>query len=536
MKKYILYTMFAALGLMAITSCSNFGDTNVDPEHLNDGNVNYKLLFTNSEHQALGSDWDVWRNGCIYSATMMQHTTSVDWDQVFYTYNETFNTAFWDGLYKGGRGVIRDIKIVMKNWKDDASHAADYQMARILKVFMFHRMTDLYGDVPYTEAGDPSVTAYPKYDKQQDIYSDMLNELNEAQAALSSTTSTLGSADLYYGGNVTKWRKFANSLMLRIAMRMSKVDPTTAQKWVQTAVNNGLIDSYADDAILNHTDGDPNNDSAEPWGKIYSSSDPQAFYLSEYFVNLLKNSNDPRMALIGVVVAHPANGYSSSSYEKGNSDPSVQVGMPVGYTTTDGTWSIKKAPGYPGDNFRSYYSLPSRYTYADPKAPTMIVTYAENQLLLAEAAYRGWLNGVSGAKTAKEYYEAGVTAAMKQFAHYTNGSSLYTQYITDAAIKAYLEANPYDASKALEQINTQYYILTFCDDYETFANWRRSGYPQLTPVNKSYPNTVTNGTIPRRFTYPSSESQSNSANYQEAVSRLSGGDKMTSRVWWDVEK
>ena len=101
----------------------------------------------------------------------------------------------------------------------------------------------------------------------------------------------------------------------------------------------------------------------------------------------------------------------------------------------------------------------------------------------------------------------------------------------------YLNANPLDADteKALEQINTEYYIHTFCNEYEAFANWRRTGYPKLTPARNaaSYPNNVTNGEIPRRFIYPTSEITANPVNYNDAVKRLSGGDKMTSRVWWD---
>lgn len=105
--------------------------------------------------------------------------------------------------------------------------------------------------------------------------------------------------------------------------------------------------------------------------------------------------------------------------------------------------------------------------------------------------------------------------------------------ISQGQINAYLKVNPYDVSHALEQINTQYWVVAFIDEYEVFANWRRSGYPILKPVN--YFANVTNGTIPRRFTYPESEATANSDNYADAVSKLSDGDKMTSRVWWDKE-
>jgi hypothetical protein len=530
--------MVLAVCLTGMTfSCNDFGDTNIDPENLNEGNMDYKLLFTAAQVQALGSDWDVWRNGIIYGSTMMQHTTSVSWNYVFYTYNEGYNAAFWDALYSGERGVIRDITSVIGKWKDESVFENDYQMARILKAYMFHRMTDLYGDIPYSEAARiKDGIACPKYDTQESVYNDLLKELNEAQGAIRVPAgSQLKSADVYFNGDPEKWKKFANSLILRIAMRLSKVDPSKAQEWVKTAVNNGIIDRAGDNAMLLHTDGTPANDSAEPYGKIFSQADPQAFFVSEYFINLLKNANDPRLPLIASVCERPGIPYMQDGHEKGNPDPAVQTGMPAGYNTEGGEWDISTAPGYPGEKFRSHYSVPSRYTYADPQAPTMIVTFAENQLLLAEAAYRGWLQGTSATRSAKEYYESGVRAAMEQFSFYPNAKNLYAGHLTSEAINSYLAANPFDESRALEMINTQYYITTFCDEYECFANWRRSGYPALTPVNKGYPNSVTNGTIPRRFTYPIIESQVNSTNYREAVQRLKDGDRMTSRVWWDAE-
>ncbi|MDR1417246.1 MAG: SusD/RagB family nutrient-binding outer membrane lipoprotein [Prevotellaceae bacterium] len=533
MKKILLYIAIAALGLSG-AACNDFGDMNIDPEHLGGGNLNYNLLFTGAQVQALGSDWDVWRNGIIYGATMLQHTSSVNWSYGFYTYSEGYNAAFWEIYSSDNRGAIREVINVINLWKDAEGYGNDYQMARILKAYMFHRMTDLYGDIPYSEVGRISEgIGYPKYDTQESIYDDLLKELDEAQAAISGSSSQLGSADVYYGGDASKWKKFANSLMLRIAMRLSKVDENKAKTWVGKAVANGLFASTDDNAMLLHTDGTPSNDSAEPYGKIFSQEDAGAFFISETFLSILTSANDPRIALIATVCADPEKKYLDPAYEKGDPTPANQKGMPVGYDIGGGQWDLSTAPGYPGSNFRSVYSVPSRYTYSDPKAPTMIVTYAENQLLLAEAAVRGWVTG-----SAADFYNAGVRAAMEQFKFYSGGQDLYAQYLTPAAIDAYLLANPFSTGSnddQLEQINTQYYITTFCDEYETFANWRRSGYPTLAPVNKNYPNCVTNGTIPRRFTYPSGESQSNSKNYVEAVNRLSGGDLMTSRIWWDKQ-
>lgn len=542
MKKYILYTILAALGLIGITSCSDFGDVNVDPEHMNETNVPHEMLFTNAQHQALGSDWDVWRNGCIYASQWMKHTASMNWwNYAQYLYSDGYSAAYWDGVYSGDRGAIRDITNVMFIWKEQPEHEVDYNLARIMRVYVMHRMTDLYGDVPYSQAGQPEEYSYPKYDKQQDIYMDMLKELNEAQANLEGAgTAPMSAHDIYYQGNTDKWRKFANSLMLRIAMRMSKVEPETAKQWVQTAVANGLFESNGDNAKLDHPEGVTTDDSSNPYAKIYAHEDRGNFFLNEVFVDMLQKTNDPRLALIGTVCEDPTISHQAgSAFQYGNSDPAIQKGFPDGYNDDKKSpWFIGKYRTVFNDSihlskYRSIYSTINRYTYSHPTSPTFIVTYAQNQFLLAEAALRGWTSG-----DVKTYYENGVRAAMEQFSQFPNATALYNQYLSADAVNKYLEENPFDANKALEQINTQYYINCFCDEYETFANWRRSGYPELIPTYdpaNPYGSSGTNGTIPRRFIYPTPESQVNGTNYEEAVSRLKDGDKFTSRVWWDVE-
>ncbi|MBT8305972.1 MAG: SusD/RagB family nutrient-binding outer membrane lipoprotein, partial [Maribacter sp.] len=140
----------------------------------------------------------------------------------------------------------------------------------------------------------------------------------------------------------------------------------------------------------------------------------------------------------------------------------------------------------------------------------------------AEAAER-W--GLAGGDP-EPHYNAGVRAAMKMLELYGPAGA-----IADADIDAYLLANPFDAGNALEQINTQYWAATFLNEYEAFANWRRTGYPALVPV--VYPGNVTNGTIPRRLTYSVSEQSNNPENYAAALS-AQGPDELTTRVWWDV--
>ena len=556
MKKSLIYISCVA-ALIGSTSCGNFGDLNIDPENLNEENIPMYLLFTNGQHQMLGSDWDVWRNGCIYASQWVKHIASVNWGAYArYYWTNDYSAAFW-GIYNGdSRGALRDIKTVIRAYEGDDYYSVDYNIARIMFAYGMHRMTDMYGDVPYSQAVQPDLYSYPEYDTQESIYMDLLNELNEAQANLeNASTAVMGSADNFYQGDPEKWRKFANSLMVRVAMRMSKVNPTLAEQWVQTAVSNGVFESNDDDCMLMHSGGVTTDDSAEPYAKIYSHEDRGNFFLNKFFVDMLNEKDDPRISLIGTVCDDPTISVQSSGYEYGDSDPTIQRGLPDGASYSESSeWfigtvysdfynSLDIPTGTTfSDWYRSHFSTVNRYTYSDPTGPTFVCTHAQTQLLLAEAALRGWISG-----DAATYYENGVRAAMAQFSHFPNGTTLYNTYIAAADIDAYLAstANKLDVSNyedAMQKINEQYYINCFCDEYETFANWRRSGYPELTVPDfvKNYSladtyDATEGATIPRRFRYPTDESQNNSANYNAAVSRLDGGDKFSSRMWWDVE-
>lgn len=583
--KYIALTSVFALGL---TSCGDFGDLNIDPEHLNEKNVPSPMLFSNAQHQALGSDWDMWRTGCIYSAQFTQQLASIGWWDSYgrYNYNNDYSASFWS-TFSGDRGAMRDVTTCYDKWNGLAGYEVDFNMARVMRVYAFAKMSDLYGDIPYSEAGRPSLYSWPKYDKQEDIYKSMLKELDEAQTNLNGT-ALMGTQDLYFQGDATKWKKFANSLMLRLAMRLVKADPATAKTYAAKALANGLMTSNDDNCILQHTDGVTTNDSSEPFAKIISHEDRE-FYLSNVFVNMLKSTNDPRLSMIatkcGVRYQKDKNGnekpvvgdqvsdiqqnggwtetntaYKDGYGDYGNMSAAVQNGMPVGgYSSSVGSqyavanvdpwmartaanifYTYQDAEGRPVNIYNyqvyySHYSTVNRYTYADPKAPTFVVTYAQTCFLLAEAAQRGYITG-----SAQTYYENGVKAAFDQFNKFPSGTKAINFACpngTKQAANDYLTANPFNSATALEQINTQYYICTFGDPHEVFANWRRSGYPVLTPAAMAPLDglcATENGAIPRRFRYPSEESQVNEANYNAAVQNQ-GGDTFSTRVWWDKE-
>jgi hypothetical protein len=525
MKHNIRIIAVAAAAIMGLGSCKkDFVSINTDPNHITADNINFGYLFTNAQLITSGNSdangYEDWRNNLIYSACMIQHLSSTTgyWDGDKYLYNASYNSAYWDNNYPNS--ITNIVEVVTNIGKDSVNQSNFYNIARIFKVFMFQRMTDMYGDCPYSQAGLGYISGItsPKYDKQQAIYMDMLNELQTAAANLDSTKpNTVGAADLLYAGNVTEWKRFAYSEMARIAMRLSKVDPTDAQTWVGTAVQGGVMASNNDNAIVQHQ-----NVSGTPvpngTGLILIGNDPDAYRLSETFVNFLKGTGDPRLTYLGTVCSNPNDGT-----ELGDTTFADQLGQPNGYDPpgSGSAYDLTTAANWPGN--QNLYSVVNRYTFSRLTAPTFFLTYGETQLLLAEAANRGWITGTTDAT----YYTNGVTGAMQQLGAQAGAGP------SQAAITAYLTANPYNPAQSLNQINTQYWVASFMDENESFANWRRSGFPTLTPVN--YPGNVTNGTIPRRFTYPQGEATTNTTNYNAAVSDLNNGDKMTSRVWWDSQ-
>lgn len=507
--------------LLAGSSCKkDFVKINTDPNQITEGQINFNYLFTNAELQTSGNTdgngYEDWRNNLIYSGCMIQHLSSTFsyWDGDKYLYSATYNSAYWDENYPNS---IVNIVDVLHHVATDTAQTNFYQIGRIFKAFMFQRLTDMYGDCPYFQAGlgyISGITA-PVYDKQQDIYQDLLHELQDAAAKLDpGKTNTIGSADLLYDGDPLAWKKLAASEIVRIAMRLSKVDPAMAQQWVQTAVQMGVMATNADNAILLHQNvtGTPVTNGN---GLILLGNDPNGYRLHETFVNFLQTAGDPRLPYLATVCANPG-----LPADKGDTAFVRQLGQPGGYDppNSGGPRDLVKAPNWPGN--QDNYSIVNRYTFARLDAPTFFLTCAETQLLLAEAASRGWVSGAPAI-----YYMTGVRAAMQQLTDQAGAGPSPT------LIDAWLNTHPYDPALGLQQINEQYWVAGFMDENECFANWRRSGYPSLIPVN--YPGNVTGGSIPRRFTYPPAEAANNTANYNTAVSRLSKGDKMTSRVWWD---
>jgi hypothetical protein len=384
-------------------------------------------------------------------------------------------------------------------------------MARIWQAMAFMILTDTYGDVPYAQAGKgyTEQIVLPKYDTQQAIYADIIKELTEASAALDAS-KTIETADVLYGGDVARWRRLGYSLLLRAGMRLTKVDAALAQSTVQRAVAGGLMSSNADNCVIRH---DANYLNAI--GQLLNSTEANNFFLAAPFVDYLKRTSDPRLKSIAVRYVGAASGPQQVA-ARASTDPAVQIGMPFGYDNVSITPEVTRL------KLASFYDFSQldRTRMAKVTAPMFLVTYSQTLLLLAEAVQRGWTTG-----NVSDLYNTGVRAHMEQLVSHDAASA-----VAAADIDAYIKANPLVAATALEQINTQYWIASFMNGPEVFANFRRSGFPRLTP--NPFQGKGIKGDFIRRLTYPNSEISVNSVNIKEAIGRQ-GADDLDTRVWWD---
>ena len=505
----------ALLGLcvLAQTSCTkNFDTQNTNPNAVSTATPGF--VFTKSLYDGMGNASGVYGGSSMYLLQgTMQYTTSYNdvagfgskyvASQITQT-NATFNAAYPDEINETG--------IVIKAVKNDPTKINLLAAARIWRAYCFSKITDLYGDVPYSQAGlgyDSSVYK-PAYDAQQAIYTDMLNELASAAASFDASKTTFGAADLIYGGNTAQWQKFAYSLMLRLAMRLTKVDIASAQTWATRAIAGGVITADADIARMPYLSSgqiiNQNPMAYNLWNSDYiaqnGSTNTEGGKYQDVWINYLKATNDPRLPIISIV------------YNNGVPDTSVgiQQGMPSNIN------NVRPA------NFVTY-SEPNPKTVLLLGSPQLIFTACESYFLLTEAALRGWYSGA----TAASLYTNGVQAGLRQWAIIagsagTISSGAASNYVANNT----LVAGTFDAQ--MNQIYTQFWVSMFPNAAEAFSSYRRTGYPALVPNN--YPGNATGGQIFRRMLYPTTEQNLNSVSYKAAIARQGADDLMT-RIWWD---
>lgn len=499
-KKKMKKALILLVILVTFGSCDKgFEELNVNPTKPTElapaTKLTYIQLYTGGSNYVAYLFWNM-----IHLMPNVQHLNNTHYGPIF-NYKEGHTHWLFEEQFKTTVKNVVDLEAQLEK-SDAPTAAADLAIARVQKVLIFSRLTDAYGDIPYSEAGKGFLEGirFPKYDKQSDIYADMLATLESSAATLATAgANSYGSADLLYGGDNAKWRKFANSLMLRLAMRMVNVDPAGAQAWATKAINGGVMTSNADIAFTqyedNPNDGGPN---VNPLTKCFTSRATNQVKISKTFMDWMKDRTDPRVSVLCSTI-------------DGDTTYALQEGQDINDPTRGAANSKPNINIFGGSGVIVY------------DAPFFFQTYAEVEFMLAEAAER-W--GLAGGDV-EAHYNAGVTAAMQYLAMYGHG----VHEITTTEINDYLTANPFVPANALQMINEQYWAATFGNGLETYSNWKRSGYPVLVPF--AIAAQLTGGEIPRRFVYPASE-KLNNPDQVAAATAQQGGDTLLTRMWWDT--
>lgn len=428
---------------------------------------------------------------------------------------------------------------------------------RVYRVYLMSIITDTYGDVPYKDAGKGFIKGItnPRFDTQQSIYTDFFAELDSASRQFDAAKDKL-TGDVIYKGDVTKWKKLANSLRLRYAMRISDVAPEQAEKEFEKAVaaDGGVLTEASDDALIkymavafsfgqeSYTDYRGN-----ALSKLLFGNDPanNPSYLCSTFFNQLRSTGDPRTFALARCYYDGLMSATSPDNRVDLTDEMLDKGItfaprdpgafswepwPTGYTSDLLTELAKNNPSVsPNVNREVEPKLSNNFLKGDN--PGVVMTSAEVKFLLAEAKLKGWN---VGSASVTDLYREGVRAAFDFFTE-----NYGCPRVTDKAFETYIAANGtgHTMEQTKEAINIQAWILHFTNPAECWANVRRSGYPRLkSPVDYGFGRFLTGGSeIPVRLCYPVLESSYDKEGYDEALRRMGGTDSWNTHVWWDVK-
>ncbi len=463
--------------ILMIGCTKDFGDINTDPDRAKDAPATNVLAFVIRYHS--DTFYDAWNNLNEPSTYGGQIAKIQYIDEARYNYRPGVVENKWYYTYIQLNN-INEIK--KKAIEDQADNMLG--VAKVLEAYIFQIATDTWRDVPFSDAiRMADGVLLPKYDRQEDIYPALLNILAEANELLASGSDNLGAGDVLFNGDVLKWRKFANSLRLRLAMRISEVNTSLAKSTVETILGNPgdhpIMSSNQDNAFFWYPGAAPYEDT---WFVDSKTRDDHG--VSDVLIDVLKDLDDPRLP----VYAKPAS--SDGEYR----------GFTIGASAQPNISTISRI----GARFRD-----------DPAGFSPFMRYSEAMFHIAEAALKGFGVGIS----AQDAYETAVAASLEE-----NG-------IAQADINAYI-GNAAAFNGTLDQIYLQEWIAMFKQGMEVWSLYRRTGIPTTHYVA---PGSVFPGhnSPPFRYPYPQNELTLNGANAQpfadEAVDYFWG-----KKMWWDT--
>ncbi|MBD0824933.1 SusD/RagB family nutrient-binding outer membrane lipoprotein [Aestuariibaculum marinum] len=508
-----------AIGLVGIlTACtSDFEDINTNPNRTTVGDVKASAMFEpilyNGANAWQNYTW-YWNNELIQftaftgGGTRQEHRYFIgdqNWQSVWNLYTRYTNNILH----------MYDLSVE----QDDQSLQA---IALTLKVLYMSNLTDMFGDIPYSEAfqARDGGTTEPKFDSQKEVYEQMFKELETANNLYASNPVFIKpTMDGMYGGSMEQWRKFNNALYLRLLCRVSGRTEMNVGVKMKEIVNNlskyPTFASNEDNASVQFSGADPyrsqftntNENSFTSSGRKLTEQVIKMTVLTDNFGN--QTYEDPRLAIYG------------------KKNPNYMVnGVNAWKGTIAGCTEAEQSEADQGTSWLN------AAVFCRAEMPGSFMDYAEVQFILAEAALKGYVSG--GESAAKQYYEKAVTASIEKWADLGQYSETPVD-ITEEHITEFLASDlgSWDlAANKEELIANQKYLALFWVGMEAYHEYRRTGYPELT-IGRG---TVFNDYIlPTRFAYPNTTMATNNANAQEALTRMGGENNMKTPVWWSKQ-
>lgn len=479
----------AMLG-MAIAGCEkSMDDLAVNPN--SPESVNAEWFVTAAEKEFMDNMWDEWINGRTGMFYAQYWAATSYTEESRYQIREGVNRDFWRAFYTG----MNDLEEAKRLAEGEPGTQNKVAIANILKAWAIHVLTDHYGAIPVSEAlrADEDVLV-PAYDTQPDIYMMLLDMLETAVGNLDETGASFGRGELIYDGDVAQWKKFANSIRLRIAMRMIDVNNAEATAVISSIGSDptSVMESNNDNALFPYQSANPNNN---PINENFKTRED--FALSDVMVNYMDSLDDPRLPIYAQPTA------SSGDY----------VGITYGLSNSAAT-------AIPNANV----SLPGTAVLA-PDAPGIYMLYSEVCFILSEAAARGI--AVSG--SAEQWFENGIRSNMQ-----------FWGVEDQTAVDAYVAAQGFNEGDYIDVIGTQKWIALYMQGLQGWYTFSRMDFTKVTgeplfhaPAAGSLdPDLV--GMYPKRMTYPDEEYSLNGDNLNAAVADQ-GADSKATMLWWDVQ-
>lgn len=506
--------------LLSLSACKkDFSTLNSSPN--TPESVPNSALLTGAEKGLMDNTWDRWWNGSTGMLLAQYYAENLYTDESRYQFRVSTIKDYWNEFYAGGIpdqfsqssisysvGGLEELQAIIRKCQTDtlASNASGYRrnqvaVAMLLQTWLYQNMTDTWGDIPYSKALQDVNNTQPDYDKQSDIYPAMLGKIDSAISIMDVTKQDL-TGDVIYSGDMSKWMKFANSLKVRVAMRMADRNPALASTKVAEAVTAGVFTSNADNALF------PYNAVAPSYNPLYydrAVTGRKDFSSANTIVDLMDSLADPRLP------------YYFDSLSSGGF-----VGRPYGQSASDASNYALGDVSQPSGARAIDRGVSAGAGTLSATAPGVFLDYAQIQFFLAEAAERGF--PVPG--SAQGYYNAGIDGSFQ----FWTGAPVPGAYLAQPGVDYMAQKT---AGKTWRQIiGAQKWLALYMQGIQGWIEWRRLDFGLLqAPVDGALVNISTD--VPVRMTYPYSEATLNPLGYGHAVSNQ-GPDRLDTKVWWDM--